>query len=170
MNSFQSVIIDCNSLNWGRAISHYPEIDVHKEVFAAAIAFANSHLFSSLNNRLLVLAGGINSTNKKFKHDPSKNDFIASLETFFRQSLTEHAGYVEAQSSQYSAAISLSICGMWTREWDYHTHNFYISFPEVQETISQLKWLNSDNKFGWKLVKWAEFTDEPLFRGTALLA
>jgi len=149
MNSFQSVIIDCNSLNWGRAISHYPEIDVHKEVFAAAIAFANSHLFSSLNNRLLVLAGGINSTNKKFKHDPSKNDFIASLETFFRQSLTEHAGYEEAQSSQYSAAISLSICGMWTRESEITIRIIFIfSFPEVQETISQLKWLNSDNKFG----------------------
>jgi hypothetical protein len=118
MSNFTSVIVDCNSINWGKLISKYSDTNIIEDIFSAIIALCNTHLFLSTNNKLLVLAGGAKLVNKKFKEveanqqTSSTIDFAKSLEIFFRKKLEEHANYVEPLSSQYSAAISLSICGM----------------------------------------------------------
>ncbi|KAF7636890.1 hypothetical protein Mgra_00003629 [Meloidogyne graminicola] len=113
MSNFASVIVDCNSINWGTLISKNHETNIIEDIFSAIIALCNTHLFLSTNNKLLVLAGGAKLTNKKFVEvgkNQTTNDFAKSLEIFLRKKLEEHANYDEPASSQYSAAISLSIC------------------------------------------------------------
>ena len=108
MSNFQSVILDCDPVNWSSVAKKHPGLDVHKEILSTTIALCNSHLFSSLNNRLLVLAGSAKLETKKFKNDSDARNITGSLEQFFRNSLLD--ANCEA-SSHYSAAISLSICG-----------------------------------------------------------
>jgi len=114
MSSFTSVIVDCDSTNWGMLISKYPETNVLEDIFSAVIALCNTHLFLSTNNKLLVLAGGAKLANKKFQEvetDKTALDFAKSLEIFLRKKLEENVNYEEPAPSQYSGAISLSICG-----------------------------------------------------------
>ncbi|KAL7078250.1 hypothetical protein ACQ4LE_002206 [Meloidogyne hapla] len=112
MSSFSSLIVDCNSTNWGMLISKCPETNVLEDIFSAVIALCNTHLFLSTNNKLLVLAGGAKLANKKFQEEAKQTslDFAKSLEIFLRKKLEEHVNYDEPASSQYSGAISLSIC------------------------------------------------------------
>ncbi|CAK5077057.1 unnamed protein product [Meloidogyne enterolobii] len=113
MSSFTSVIVDCDSTNWGMLISKYPETNVLEDIFSAVIALCNTHLFLSTNNKLLVLAGGAKLANKKFQEVETNKtalDFAKSLEIFLRKKLEENVNYEEPVSSQYSGAISLSIC------------------------------------------------------------
>uniref|UniRef100_A0A915M4M3 General transcription factor IIH subunit 3 n=1 Tax=Meloidogyne javanica TaxID=6303 RepID=A0A915M4M3_MELJA len=97
MSSFTSVIVDCDSTNWGMLISKYPETNVLEDIFSAVIA----------------LSGGAKLANKKFQEvetDKTALDFAKSLEIFLRKKLEENVNYEEPASSQYSGAISLSIC------------------------------------------------------------
>jgi hypothetical protein len=120
MSNFQSVIIDCNPSNWCSIISNGK--DAYKEIIQSIIAFSNSRLFSSLNNRLLVIAaGGMEQVTAKFKYEQNEGtNFTKQIENFLYDMLTRQNNSFENPSNlPYSAAISLSICGLYIIYYQY---------------------------------------------------
>ena len=64
--SFLSVIIDCNACNWGAYIEkERGNNQIFNNVVSSIVAFCNAHMLTSLNNQLLVLAGGIKGRDKR---------------------------------------------------------------------------------------------------------
>lgn len=113
---FLSVIVDCNACNWGFLLENQEDkANVFQKLISAISSFCNAHLLTSLNNELLLLAGGINDQNKKLFSSVlrSSGNHIFEIESRIRQALTKSAqenehGFI---MSKYAAAVSLSICG-----------------------------------------------------------
>lgn len=123
--SFLSVIVDCNVCNWG-AFLNKTENDNDDEkntmfqaITGSIIAFCNAHLHSSVNNNLLVLAGGITGRGKKlFSTSDQTNPLqisnaVHEIDRRLREVLLRFADNLEftSRSSSFAAAVSLSICG-----------------------------------------------------------
>jgi hypothetical protein len=121
--SFLSVILDCNQFDWGTTLAKYKESagvqqNVHKEILKATIALCNLHLFSSLNNQLILLAAGTTAQKrKKFIYESADGNqerqqkFTESIEKYILDVLSNPNDDEESTSSHYAGPISLSICG-----------------------------------------------------------
>ena len=121
--SFLSVILDCHQFDWGSTLAKYKESgpeNVHKEILKSTIALCNSHLFSSLNNQLILLAAGTSAQKrKKFIYESDGNQekqqkFTESIEKYILDILSTNPSdeNEESTSSHYAGPISLSICGL----------------------------------------------------------
>lgn len=114
--SFLSLIVDCNPCNWGAFLEQKNDTEVFQHILSAIISFCNTHLVSSINNRLLLLAGGVKNHKKKLFSSTNCTDLgnaIHKIQASIRNILLELANDSENVSSfsNYAAAISLSICG-----------------------------------------------------------
>lgn len=142
MSSFLSIIIDCNPLDWSSVISTNPGIDIYEQIISTIIAVSNSHLFASLNNRLLVIPGRANLDNKKFSNDQYFHEsneipsFIKSLENFLRETIMNDCNYQWPINSQYSAAISLSICAFQKFRRQFHNSTGSIIIINLAKNLS----------------------------------
>lgn len=114
--SFLSLIVDCNPCNWGAFLEHENTTETFQHVLSAIISFCNTHLVSSINNRLLLLAGGVKNHKKLFSSTncTDMGNAIHKIQTSLRNILSQVANDSENVSSfsSYAAAISLSICGI----------------------------------------------------------
>ncbi|KAI1721197.1 transcription factor tfb4 domain-containing protein [Ditylenchus destructor] len=116
--SFLSVIVDCNVANWGQYLDKFPN-DAEKKfqnILSSVAAFCNAHMLSSLNNRLILLAGGMKDKNKKlFSNEldfsPTTNA-IQAVEASLRDAILKSTNTEDPSttSSCYGAAVALSIC------------------------------------------------------------
>lgn len=112
---FLGVIVDCNACNWGFLLENQADkANAFQKLISAISSFCNAHLLSSLNNELLLVAGGINDQNKKLFSSVvrSSGNHVSEIEYRIREALTKSAhenkhGYI---TSKYAAAVSLSIC------------------------------------------------------------
>lgn len=121
MTSFLSIIIDCNAYNWGLAASKYGPSTVG-DVIAAIAALCNAQIFTSLSNRLLLIAEGIEKkekklfTNERVKRnrnaDGEDENFSATIEELLRRALLTNADTSKnGTTDNFSSSVSLSICG-----------------------------------------------------------
>uniref|UniRef100_A0A914HCH1 Large ribosomal subunit protein eL22 n=1 Tax=Globodera rostochiensis TaxID=31243 RepID=A0A914HCH1_GLORO len=113
--SFLCVIIDCNAYNWGNVVAEHG-VSVLNEAIAALIALCNAHIFSSLGNRLLLLAEGVGRRDKKLftNERMDTNDltnFGPTMEGIIHQILAKNAVSTEPNPYNLSNSLSLSICG-----------------------------------------------------------
>lgn len=114
--SFLGVIVDCNACNWGSFLDK--QIDKSKSfqnLLSAILSFCNAHLITSLNNQLLVVAGGINDRDKKLFSSGTKSteNQLGEIESRIREALIKsaHENKNALIMSNYAAAVSLTICG-----------------------------------------------------------
>lgn len=117
--SFLSIIVDCNPCNWGAFLERENSAETFQHVLSAIIAFCNAHIVSSVNNRLLLLAGGIKNHEKKLFSSTNCSDMgnaIHEIQLSLRNILSQVVNDTENVSafSCYAAAISLSICGIFS--------------------------------------------------------
>lgn len=113
--NFLGVIVDCDAFAWGAYLDEHTDKDAtFKNLLSAIASFCNAHLLSSLNNELLLVAGGINGESKKLYSKDSKfsENQVGEIESKLREALIQSACQdPSAIVSRYAAAVSLTICG-----------------------------------------------------------
>lgn len=87
-----------------------------REVICAVVGFCNAHILSSLNNRTLLVAGGLPNGSKKvlFSSDWATRtpNTSAEMDMRLREAVATSANSDEnSASTRLAAAISLSLCG-----------------------------------------------------------
>ncbi|KAL3116073.1 hypothetical protein niasHT_007373 [Heterodera trifolii] len=138
-NSFLCVIFDCNAYNWGCVVAERG-VSTLNETVSALIALCNAHNFSSLGNRLLLLAKGAKQQEKKlFTNEritaKELTNFGPAIEEIIHQILAKNVS-AEESPSNLSSALSLSICAFQRFKKQFPSSFGHVVFINLSEEFT----------------------------------
>jgi len=108
------IILDCNACNWGSLCEQWPGDDLLKRLIASITVYANTHLSTSVNSKLIIVAAGsplkncvIFSSEATQKNDDVAELIDSSIRTALKVAANSEDSFVH---TNYASAFAVGIC------------------------------------------------------------